>query len=183
MPPILRRLLASFVVLMVASLYAPVALLAHQLLSGVGTQSFFRFSEEKVSIRLNFEVARDLAVMVMEQDIDTNADEYIDRDEANAWVKLQGVRLLKDLRLHVNGQRIELKIVEASGRGVAGKLQSVPIDCYYELEGALPPRLPGGGWWFHYHDRTYSRPARRGNRGASTVIAGHRPSSEHVWGW
>ena len=72
MPSIMRRLLASFVVLMALSLCAPEGLLAHQLLSGVGTQSFFRFSEKKISINLNFEVARDLAFLVMQQDIDTS---------------------------------------------------------------------------------------------------------------
>ncbi len=150
-----RRAVRAAILIAIALGVGHTTLRAHELARGVGTQSVFSLRDDAVEIELNFGVSKLVAYSYMSQ-IDSDGSERVTPEEADAFLTAKGKELVADLELYLNDQRIPLAIERHWENGLRGPTGAYVFDCYFKLVAKLPPALPDGGWWLHYHDGTFA---------------------------
>jgi nickel/cobalt exporter len=145
---------ARFVLGLVLCLCPLSSLVAHELTAGVGTQTTFRLFTDRIEIELNlgFSASAGWPVLLA---LDTDLDDRISKEEAQALLDERGPALLALLDIRVNGRKLEPKIVSSEEVGTRGRIAVRPFDTYYQLVAPLPAELPDGGWWLHFHDQSF----------------------------
>ncbi len=130
-------------------------LTAHELPSGVGTQTAFFFHPDHLEIELNFGISKVESWNYLER-IDTDGNGTVSEEESLAFIDAWGPKLIQAMDVNVNGFRpATFDIVERWEAGIRGRLLTKSLDAFYKIRCSLPPELPTGGWWLHYRDTTF----------------------------
>jgi ABC-type nickel/cobalt efflux system permease component RcnA len=125
---------------------------AHVVPVGVGAQSEIRVSPRRVEVKFNLGFSSLLGIGQLKL-MDTDGDGVIRRPERAAYVKQLGERLIPQLQLHLDGKRLELKVISERGLGILGPIEAVGFDTWYELEAACD--LGPGEHVLTYFDGTF----------------------------
>lgn len=127
---------------------------AHELTQGVGTQTTFTFYRDHLAIELNLGFSASSGFPVL-MGLDTDGDDRISEAEAQTLIDERGPAVLAELDIRVNGRRLEPRIVSSEEVGVRGTISVKSFDTYYQIVAPIPPELPSGGWWLHFHDGSF----------------------------
>jgi ABC-type nickel/cobalt efflux system permease component RcnA len=105
---------------------------AHVVASGVGTQTELRISPREIEVKFNLGFSSLLGLGQLKT-MDRDGDSAIDRAEQTLYLKDLIKRVLPQLALHVDGERVALRVVEQRGLGILGPIEQVGFDTWFEL--------------------------------------------------
>ncbi len=126
---------APLALLLLLLAWAPAPARAHVVAVGVGSQSELRLRPRRIRVKFNMGFSSLLGLGELKR-MDRDGDGVIRQDEQDAYLADLAERVVPQLRLTVDGDPLELRVVEARGLGILGPIEQVGFDTWYELEAA-----------------------------------------------
>ncbi|HBP21477.1 MAG TPA: hypothetical protein DEA08_27275, partial [Planctomycetes bacterium] len=132
--PAPRRARAGVLALGVALalLWAASPAQAHVVANGVGAQSELRVSPRRIELRFNLGFSSLLGLGQLKR-MDRNEDGYVDAAEEERYLGVLIEELRPHLKLTLDGEPLQLRVVEQRGLGILGPIEQVGFDTWYEL--------------------------------------------------
>lgn len=115
----------------VLALAAPAS--AHIVPEGVGSQTWFDIRPTRLRLTYNMGFSSILGYTYISR-MDRDKDGRIDAIEKRAFLDEFGEKMIKNLELYIDGERVPLRVVEREGMGILGDVQRVAFDTFFTLE-------------------------------------------------
>jgi ABC-type nickel/cobalt efflux system permease component RcnA len=125
---------------------------AHIVPTGVGTQTWIDVRPRKIAVRFNLGFSSLLGLGELRL-ADANKDGKIDAAEEDAYLVALADRVIPQLRLFVDGKRLDWKVLSHQAAGIRGAIDRVAFDTFFDLEADVA--LGPGPHQLDYEEGTY----------------------------